>query len=85
MASRTVTVRLRADISNYTRGMRTAADNTSKLAGFGAKVGVAMVTGFAVAAAAAAKFDKALSNVRAVSGASAAEMKQLRAAALEAG
>lgn len=85
MASRTVTVRLRADISNYTRGMRTAADNTSKLAGLGAKVGTVMVTGFAVAAAAAAKFDKALSNVRAVSGASATEMKQLRAAALEAG
>src|SRR5262249_3626685 len=82
---RTVTVRLRADINQYTRGMRQAADNTSKLAGVGAAVGTAMVTGFAIAAAAAAKFDKSLSNVRAVTGASAAQMKQLRAAALEAG
>lgn len=85
MATRTVTVRLRADISQYTRGMRQAADNTSRLAGAGAAVGTAMITGFAVAAASAAKFDKALSNVRAVTGASSAEMGKLRAAALEAG
>ncbi|MFJ4932303.1 phage tail tape measure protein [Streptomyces pseudovenezuelae] len=85
MATRTVTVRLRADISQYTRGMRQAADNTSRLAGAGAAVGTAMITGFAVAAASAAKFDKALSNVRAVSGASTAQMAKLRAAALEAG
>ncbi|MGW0169502.1 phage tail tape measure protein, partial [Streptomyces sp. NPDC003343] len=85
MANRTVTVRLVADISRYTRSMRQAADNTSRLAGVGTKVGTAMVAGFAVAAAAAAKFDKALSNVRAVSGASTAEMAKLRAAALEAG
>jgi len=85
VATRTVTVRLRADISQYTRGMRQAADNTSRLAGAGAAVGTAMVTGFAIAAASAAKFDKALSNVRAVTGASSTQMKQLRAAALEAG
>jgi TP901 family phage tail tape measure protein len=85
VATRTVTVRLRADVNQYTRSMRQASDTTSKLAGYGAVVGAAMVTGFAVAAASAAKFDKALSNVRAVSGASATEMKQLRAAALEAG
>jgi hypothetical protein len=52
----------------YTRGMRQAADSTSRLAGAGAAVGTAMVTGFAIAAASAAKFDKALSNVRAVTG-----------------
>ncbi|MER5653428.1 phage tail tape measure protein [Streptomyces sp. NPDC002131] len=85
MATRTVTVRLRADISSYTRGMRSAASSTSRLAGAGAAVGTAMVTGFAIAAASAAKFDKALSNVRAVTGASSAQMKQLRAAALDAG
>ncbi|MEV5347206.1 phage tail tape measure protein [Streptomyces achromogenes] len=85
MATRTVTVRLRADISQYTRGLRQAADNTSRLAGAGATVGTALLTGFAVAAASAAKFDKALSNVRAVTGASAKEMQQLRAAALDAG
>ncbi|WP_327337404.1 phage tail tape measure protein [Streptomyces sp. NBC_01324] len=85
MAVRTVTVRLRADISNYTRGMRQASDNTSRLANAGAATGAAMLAGFAVAAAAAAKFDKALSNVRAVTGASSAEMAKLRAAALEAG
>ena len=85
MATRTVTVRLRADISSYTRGMRTAARSTSQLAGAGAAVGTAMIAGFAVAAASAAKFDKSLSNVRAVTGASTAEMAKLRAAALEAG
>jgi len=85
VATRTVTVRLRADISSYTRGMRTAARSTSQLAGAGAAIGTAMVTGFAVAAASAAKFDKALSNVRAVTGASSAEMAKLRAAALDAG
>jgi TP901 family phage tail tape measure protein len=85
VATRTVTVRLRADISQYTRGMRQAADNTSRLAGAGAAVGTAMITGFAIAAASAAKFDKALSNVRAVTGASSADMAKLRSAALEAG
>lgn len=85
MATRSVTVRLRADISSYTRGMRTAARDTSRLAGAGAAVGTAMVAGFAVAAASAAKFDKALSNVRAVTGASSKDMATLRAAALEAG
>ena len=85
MATRTVTVRLRADINQYTRSMRQAADNTSRLAGAGAAVGTAMVTGFAIAAASAAKFDKELSNVRAVTGATGAEMQKLRAAALEAG
>ncbi|MFF4489412.1 phage tail tape measure protein [Streptomyces sp. NPDC001544] len=85
MATRTVTVRLIADISQYTRGMRQASDNTSKLASVGAKVGAGMLTGFAIAAAAAAKFDKALSNVRAVSGASSQQMAKLRQAALDAG
>jgi TP901 family phage tail tape measure protein len=85
VATRTVTVRLRADVNQYTRSMRQASDTTSKLAGYGAVVGTAMLTGFAIAAASAAKFDKALSNVRAVTGASSAQMKQLRAAALEAG
>lgn len=85
MATRTVNVRLVADVNQYTRSMRRAADNTSKMAGIGAKAGTAMVAAFAVAAAAAAKFDKELSNVRAVTGASAADMGKLRAAALEAG
>lgn len=85
MATRTVTVRLRADINQYTRSMRQAADNTSRMAGVGAKVGTALVAGFAIAAAAAAKFDKSMSNVRAVTGASSQQMGKLRAAALEAG
>ncbi|MGW0626419.1 phage tail tape measure protein [Streptomyces sp. NPDC002758] len=85
MAVRTVTVRLRADVNQYTRSLNQASDRTSKLAGAGAKVGAVMLTGFAVAVAAAAKFDKALSNVRAVTGASTTEMSKLRAAALEAG
>ena len=85
MATRTVNVRLVADVNQYTRNMRQAARQTSQLANAGAVVGTALVAGFAVAAASAAKFDKALSNVRAVSGASRKEMEQLRAAALEAG
>lgn len=85
MAVRTVTVRLRADISQYTRNMRTAARDTSQLAGIGAAASTALVAGFAVAVASAAKFDKAMSNVRAVSGASAADMTKLRDAALDAG
>jgi len=85
VATRTVNVRLVADVNQYTRSMRTAARQTSQLANAGAVVGTALVAGFAVAAASAAKFDKALSNVRAVSGASRKEMGQLRAAALEAG
>lgn len=85
MATRTVNVRLVADVSSYTRSMRTAARSTSQMANAGAVVGTALVAGFAVAAASAAKFDKALSNVRAVSGASRKEMEQLRAAALQAG
>lgn len=85
MATRTVNVRLVADVNQYTRSMRQAARQTSQVADVGAKVGTAMLAGFAVAAASAAKFDKALSNVRAVTGASTADMAKLRAAALEAG
>ncbi len=85
MVTRTVNVRLRADINQYTRSMRTAARDTSQVANAGAVVGTAMLAGFAVAAASAAKFDKELSNVRAVTGATGAEMGKLRAAALEAG
>ncbi|MDX3746699.1 phage tail tape measure protein [Streptomyces sp. AK08-02] len=85
MTTRTVNVRLIADINQYTRNMRNAARQTSQMAKAGAIAGTALVTAFAVAAAAAAKFDKELSNVRAVTGASAKEMGKLRAAALEAG
>ncbi|MFH9977949.1 phage tail tape measure protein [Streptomyces sp. NPDC017179] len=84
MASRTVTVRLRADINQYTRGMRQAAHQTSTLAKVGAGVGTVLVGAFAVAAASAAKFDKEMSNVRAVTGASGKEFEKLRTAALDA-
>ncbi|MFE7509756.1 phage tail tape measure protein [Streptomyces sp. NPDC057540] len=85
MVTRSVNVRLTADISRYTASMRTAARNTSQVANAGAVVGTALVAGFAIAAASAAKFDKELSNVRSVTGATGKEMQQLRAAALEAG
>ncbi|WP_432114013.1 phage tail tape measure protein [Streptomyces sp. S1] len=85
MVTRSVNVRLTADISRYTASMRTAARSTSQVAGAGATVGTVLVAGFALAAASAAKFDKELSNVRAVTGATGKEMQQLRAAALEAG
>ncbi|MFL4904814.1 phage tail tape measure protein [Streptomyces sp. MMS24-I2-30] len=85
MAVRTVTVRLRADVAQYTRSLNQASDRTSRLAGAGAQVGAVMLTGFAVAAAAAAKFDKAMSNVRSVTNGTSKEMAALRSAALEAG
>ncbi|MFF1281046.1 phage tail tape measure protein [Streptomyces sp. NPDC058299] len=85
MATRTVTVRLRADINQYTRSLTDASNRTSRLAGAGAKVGTAMLAGFAIAAASAAKFDKAMSNVRAVTNANAKDMAKLRSAAMEAG
>jgi TP901 family phage tail tape measure protein len=85
VATRTVNVRLVADVNQYTRNMRNAARQTSQMANAGAVAGTALVAAFAVAAAAAAKFDKELSNVRAVTGASAKDMGKLRAAALEAG
>ncbi|MFG3048143.1 phage tail tape measure protein [Streptomyces sp. NPDC048241] len=85
MATRTVVVRLRADVNQYTRSMTDASNRTSKLAGIGASVGTAMLAGFAVAAASAARFDKAMSNVRAVTNGTSADMAKLRAAALEAG
>ncbi|MBP2583038.1 TP901 family phage tail tape measure protein [Streptomyces sp. PvR006] len=85
MVTRSVNVRLTADVSRYTASMRTAARNTSQVANAGAVVGTALVAGFAVAAASAAKFDKELSNVRSVTGATGKEMQQLRSAALEAG
>ncbi|MGW5126678.1 phage tail tape measure protein [Streptomyces sp. NPDC004069] len=84
MASRTVTVRLIADVSQYTRSLATAGDRTSKLAKGGVAVGAALLTGFAMAASAAARFDKEMSNVRAVTGASGKEFERLRKAALEA-
>lgn len=46
---------------------------------------IALIAAFGFAVAAAAKFEKAMSNVKAVSQASAGEMDKLRAAALEAG
>lgn len=85
MINRTVTVRLRADISDYTRGMQRASTNTARLANAGGLASTVLVAGFAASAASAAKFDKALSNVRAVTGATGAELEKLRAAALEAG
>ena len=50
MATRTVNVRLVADVNQYTRNMRNAARQTSQLANAGAVVGTALVAGFAVAA-----------------------------------
>lgn len=85
MAARTVTVRLIADVSQYTRSLTNASDRTSRLAGAGAKVGAGLLAGFAVAAAAAARFDKAMSNVRAVTNGTSSEMAKLRDAAMEAG
>ncbi|WUD74607.1 phage tail tape measure protein [Streptomyces sp. NBC_00510] len=162
MADRTVTVRLVADVSSYTRGMAQAAAETSRTAAAMERSGrssiqatsraeassrrattaaraagsatrsaaaastaaaaasrgataaatghgtalqrltraasrsetslkaaritsVGLVAAFALAAAAAARFEKAMSNVKAVSGATGREFEQLRQAALDAG
>lgn len=100
MADRTVAVRLRAEISDYLGGMRTAGraagqlreelgqldraqiDDITTAAG---GVGLALVGAAGYAVKMGMDFDKAMSGVSAATHAGAADMAQLRQAALDAG
>ena len=100
MASmRSVGVRLRMFVDQYRKDTDEAAKHTEKVGTSGKKakkglddlagtmtvVGGLMLAAAGVAVVAAAKFDKAMSEVKAVTGATAEEMELLRKAALDAG
>jgi TP901 family phage tail tape measure protein len=101
VANRTVSVRLLAEVAGYVRGLKTAhgatrdfvgeldkaarAGKLDAVADQAARVGLGL-TGLAVGAVAmAARFDKAMSSVKAATHASGVEMETLRAAAIQAG
>lgn len=103
MTDRSVSVRLRAQVTDFRAGMASAGRSVDelqhKLADSDAKtkartqqvsrgmllIGAAGVAAAGAAVMAFAKFDKTMSNVKAVSNATAGEMDQLRDAAIEAG
>lgn len=101
MALRTVGVRLTAEVAGYMANLKAAAKGTRDFTGeldraaragkldavanSAAGMGVALGAAFGAVALSAAKFDKQMSAVSAVTDASAKEMEQLRTAALEAG
>ncbi|WP_416978666.1 phage tail tape measure protein [Streptomyces sp. T028] len=76
---------IRTSMRNAGRSLNQVANNQKKTLKMiqGASIGLVAAFGFAVAAS--ARFEKAMSNVKAVSQASAGEMVKLRSAALEAG
>lgn len=98
---RTVSVRLLADIGGYTTNMRKAAAETKNLRGeidkaakggrldevtnMATGLGLGLVGAAAVAVKFAADFEKQMSNVKAATHASAAEIDKLKAASLQAG
>jgi TP901 family phage tail tape measure protein len=99
--ARTVSVKLLAEVSGYVAGVRTAARSTKDfvsslddaakqgrldaVADQAGRMGLALVGAFGIAVGAAAKFDKEMSEVAAVSNATGAELEKLRQAALAAG
>lgn len=101
MAFRTVGVRLMAEVSGYvnnitraaavTKGFAHELDKAAKagkldaVADKAAMAGIALAGGFLVVAAAAAKFEKQMSAVKAATHASTQDMERLRAASLQAG
>lgn len=101
MAVRTVLVRLQAEASRYRSEMTRAAGSTKALiaemdkankaghldqvADQAGRMGLALVAGFGLAVAAAARFEKQMSAVQSVANATAEEMDKLGAAALRAG
>lgn len=98
---RTVGVRLAADVAAFRSGLTQARGSVADLRGEldragragkldavtdqATKMGVGLVGAFAVAVGAAAKFDKQMSEVSAVTNAGAQDMDRLRQAALKAG
>ena len=101
MALRTVGVRLQAEVSGYVGGLRTARSATRDFVGDLDKaakagrldavadqataMGIGLAGAFALAVGAAAKFDKQMSEVGAVSNATGQDLERLRQAALQAG
>lgn len=101
MALRTVGVKLAAEVSGYVNQMRQAGRSTKDFVGDldkaaragqldavadqAGRMGLGLVAAFGGIAAVTARFDKQMSEVGAVTNATAAEMEQLRAAALDAG
>lgn len=101
MALRTVGVKLAAEVSGYVNGMRQAGRSTKDFVGElnqaakagqldavadqAGRMGLALAAGFAVAVGAAARFDKQMSEVGAVSNATSEDLERLRQAALQAG
>lgn len=95
MANRSVTVRLRAEVDGFRRGLNDAAtaadrardrfDGMSKAGAGLAAVGAALAVGVGVAVKAYAEFDAQMSKVQAATMATAGEMNQLREAAINAG
>ena len=101
MALRTVGVRLQAEVSGYINSIRTAGGATKDFVGGldkaakagkldavadqAGRMGLVLGGAFALAVGAAAKFDKQMSEVGAVSGATSGQLEQLRQAALDAG
>lgn len=73
------------DLSNAGNAASRTSDNMEKAGLALAGAGGAIVAGFGLAIKSAAEFEKQLSAVRAVSGASSAEMDQLRTKALQLG
>ncbi len=101
MALRSIGVRLTADVSAYTAGMKRAGDSTRSfqqemdkaakagqldaIADRGAVMGAALGGAFAYVVKEAAEFEKQMSSVGAATRASAADLGKLRQAALQAG
>ncbi|MFF2954338.1 phage tail tape measure protein [Kitasatospora sp. NPDC057965] len=75
----------RASAASAASGMVAAAEHGEKAFGIMRTTGLLMLGAFAAASVTAAKFEKAMSGVRAVADASAEDMTRLRTAALEAG
>src|SRR5919198_6371334 len=101
MATRTVSVRLLADVGGYVAPIKTATLATKQLSSEMVKaaekgkadsliatasvIGTGLVAAFGAAVFAAARFDKKMSEVSAASNASAGDLEKLRQAALDAG
>ncbi len=101
MGLRTVGVRLAAEVTGYRNQLRAAATATreftaeldqaaragklDKVADAAGRMGLGLTAAFGAAVAMTARFDKQMSEVGAVSGATAEQMGKLRQAALDAG
>lgn len=77
--------RARMDLNDTGNAAQVASERTSRAGGTMLKAGAVIAGGFALAVKSAADFEKQLSNVEAVSGASASEMEDLRNKALQLG